>query len=200
MTLPASSQVCGAMVKWWVIASASRACRSMPAERSSATGQAPSKRSHVSVRGERTFYSYTAKGGIEREVEITDRPTATVVRQLLERPADAGEDLLAYQAGDYAAAKAALGYLGFTAIGFVLVLVALLLAAAIEPIVLGLRGRFQLSRVTVILLLYVLLALIGAASFFQGISVTMSSGASARILGDRTVTPAERMKANSIKG
>ncbi|WP_324273128.1 DNA topoisomerase IB [Blastococcus brunescens] len=63
-------------------------------------GLATLKRSHVSVRGERTFYTYTAKGGIEREVEITDRPTATVVRQLLERPADAGEDLLAYQDED----------------------------------------------------------------------------------------------------
>ena len=63
-------------------------------------GLATLKRSHVSVRGERTFFSYTAKGGIEREVEITDRPTATVVRQLLERPADAGEDLLAYQLDD----------------------------------------------------------------------------------------------------
>jgi DNA topoisomerase IB len=63
-------------------------------------GLATLKRDHVSVRGERTFYSYTAKGGIEREVEITDRPTATIVRQLLERPADAGEDLLAYQTDD----------------------------------------------------------------------------------------------------
>jgi DNA topoisomerase IB len=63
-------------------------------------GLATLKRDHVSVRGERTFYSYTAKGGVEREVEITDRPTATVVRQLLERPDDAGEDLLAYQAED----------------------------------------------------------------------------------------------------
>jgi DNA topoisomerase IB len=63
-------------------------------------GLATLKRSHVSVRGERTFFSYTAKGGLEREVEITDRPTATVVRQLLERPADAGEDLLAYQTED----------------------------------------------------------------------------------------------------
>jgi DNA topoisomerase IB len=63
-------------------------------------GLATLKRAHVSVRGERTFYSYTAKGGIEREVEITDRPTATVVRQLLERPADTGEDLLAYQLDD----------------------------------------------------------------------------------------------------
>ena len=63
-------------------------------------GLATLKRSHVTVRGERTFYSYTAKGGIEREVEITDRPTATVVQQLLERPADTGEDLLAYQTDD----------------------------------------------------------------------------------------------------
>jgi DNA topoisomerase IB len=63
-------------------------------------GLATLKRSHVSVRGERTFYCYTAKGGLQREVEITDRPTATVVRQLLERPADAGEDLLAYQTDD----------------------------------------------------------------------------------------------------
>ncbi len=63
-------------------------------------GLATLKRAHVSVRGERTFYSYVAKGGIEREVEITDRPTATIVRQLLERPADAGEDLLAYQTDD----------------------------------------------------------------------------------------------------
>jgi DNA topoisomerase IB len=63
-------------------------------------GLATLKRDHVSVRGERTFFCYTAKGGIEREVEITDRPTATVVRQLLERPADAGEELLAYQLDD----------------------------------------------------------------------------------------------------
>ena len=63
-------------------------------------GLATLKRAHVTVRGERTFYSYTAKGSIEREVEITDQPTATVVRQLLERPADAGDDLLAYQTED----------------------------------------------------------------------------------------------------
>ena len=47
--------------------------------------------------------------------------------------------------------------------------------------------------------LYVLLGLIGAASFFQGIAVTMSSGASARIVGDKSVTPGERMKANSVR-
>jgi DNA topoisomerase I len=63
-------------------------------------GLATLKRDHVTVRGDRTLFSFTAKGGIEREVQITDRPTATVVRLLLERPADAGEDLLAYQLDD----------------------------------------------------------------------------------------------------
>jgi DNA topoisomerase-1 len=63
-------------------------------------GLATLKRDHATVRGDRTLFSYTAKGSIEREVEITDRPTATVVRRLLERPADAGEDLLAYQLDD----------------------------------------------------------------------------------------------------
>jgi DNA topoisomerase IB len=63
-------------------------------------GLATLQRQHVHVRGERTFFSYTAKGGLEREVEITDRPTATVVRQLLERPGDPGDDLLAYETDD----------------------------------------------------------------------------------------------------
>lgn len=63
-------------------------------------GLATLRREHVHVRGERTFFSYTAKGGIEREVELTDRPTATVVRQLLERPEGTGEELLAYQVED----------------------------------------------------------------------------------------------------
>ena len=70
------------------------------AEENGTYGLATLRREHVHVRGERTFFSYTAKGGIEREVEITDQPTATVVRQLLERPADTGEDLLAYQVDD----------------------------------------------------------------------------------------------------
>ena len=70
------------------------------AEENGTYGLATIKREHVHVRGERTFFAYTAKGGLEREVEITDQPTATVVRQLLERPADAGEDLLAYQLDD----------------------------------------------------------------------------------------------------
>jgi DNA topoisomerase IB len=70
------------------------------AEENGTYGLATLRREHVHVRGERTFFSYTAKGGLDREVEITDRPTATVVRQLLERPEDAGEDLLAYQLDD----------------------------------------------------------------------------------------------------
>jgi DNA topoisomerase IB len=70
------------------------------AEENGTYGLATLRRDHVHVRGERTFFSYTAKGGIDREVEITDRPTATVLRQLLERPEDAGEDLLAYQLDD----------------------------------------------------------------------------------------------------
>ncbi len=51
------------------------------AEDNGTYGLATLRREHVSVRGERTFFSYTAKGGMEREVEITDRPTATVVRE-----------------------------------------------------------------------------------------------------------------------
>ncbi|MFC4694547.1 MULTISPECIES: DNA topoisomerase IB [Geodermatophilus] len=70
------------------------------AEENGTYGLATLRREHVTVRGERTFFRYTAKGGIEREVEITDRPTATVVRSLLERPDDAGEELLAYRLDD----------------------------------------------------------------------------------------------------
>jgi len=70
------------------------------AEDNGTFGLATLRREHVEVRGERVFFHYTAKGGIDREVEITDRPTATVVRQLLERPAEAGEDLLAYETED----------------------------------------------------------------------------------------------------
>ncbi|MCF6743764.1 DNA topoisomerase IB [Blastococcus sp. KM273128] len=66
------------------------------AEENGTYGLATLRREHVTVRGEKTFFRYTAKGGIEREVEIVDRPTATVVRQLLERPDDTGDDLLAY--------------------------------------------------------------------------------------------------------
>ena len=70
------------------------------AEENGTYGLATLKREHVHVRGERTYFSYTAKGGQEREVEITDQPTATVVRQLLERPGKSGDDLLAYETED----------------------------------------------------------------------------------------------------
>ncbi|WP_233517857.1 DNA topoisomerase IB [Geodermatophilus marinus] len=70
------------------------------AEENGTYGLATLRREHVTVRGERTFFRYTAKGGIEREVEIVDRPTATVVRHLLERPDDTGEELLAYETPD----------------------------------------------------------------------------------------------------
>ncbi|WP_409331414.1 DNA topoisomerase IB [Trujillonella humicola] len=70
------------------------------AEDNGTYGLATLRREHVSVRGERTFYSYTAKGGLEREVEITDKPTADVVRALLRRPEGTGEELLAYRLED----------------------------------------------------------------------------------------------------
>ncbi|PCI36902.1 MAG: hypothetical protein COB53_08130 [Elusimicrobia bacterium] len=47
--------------------------------------------------------------------------------------------------------------------------------------------------------LYILLGLIAGASFFQGIAATMSAGASARIMGDKTVTKEERKSANSMR-
>ncbi|MGY1857624.1 DNA topoisomerase IB [Modestobacter sp. SYSU DS0290] len=70
------------------------------AEDNGTYGLATLRREHVRVRGERTFFSYTAKGGIEREIELTDQPTATVVRQLLERPPETGEELLGYWLAD----------------------------------------------------------------------------------------------------
>ena len=70
------------------------------AEENGTYGLATLRREHVTVRGEKTFFRYTAKGSIEREVEIVDQPTATVVRQLLARPDDTGDDLLAYQLPD----------------------------------------------------------------------------------------------------
>ena len=63
-------------------------------------GLATLRREHVRVRGERVFFSYTAKGSIERELELTDKPTADVVRELLKRPEDTGEDLLGYWVDD----------------------------------------------------------------------------------------------------
>jgi DNA topoisomerase-1 len=66
------------------------------AEDNGTFGLATLRREHVRVRGERVSFSYTAKGGIERELEITDEPTASVVRELMARPDDTGEDLLGY--------------------------------------------------------------------------------------------------------
>jgi DNA topoisomerase IB len=70
------------------------------AEDNGTFGLATLRREHVEVRGERVFFHYTAKGGIERELELIDRPTATVVRALLARPADQGEELLGYALED----------------------------------------------------------------------------------------------------
>ncbi|MDE2292825.1 MAG: hypothetical protein KGL53_12145, partial [Elusimicrobia bacterium] len=46
--------------------------------------------------------------------------------------------------------------------------------------------------------MWTLMLLIGGHAFFQGISVTMDSGTNTRILGDDSVTPEERLRANSI--
>jgi DNA topoisomerase I len=69
------------------------------AEDNGTYGLATLRREHVRVRGEQVFFSYTAKGGIERELELTDKPTADVVRELLKRP-DQGEELLGYWVDD----------------------------------------------------------------------------------------------------
>lgn len=69
------------------------------AEDNGTYGLATLRREHVRVRGEQVFFSYTAKGGIDRELELTDKPTADVVRELLKRP-DGGEELLGYWVED----------------------------------------------------------------------------------------------------
>lgn len=70
------------------------------AEENGTYGLATLRKEHVRVRGERVFFSYTAKGSIERELEITDKPTASVVRELLKRPDGTGEELLGYWVGE----------------------------------------------------------------------------------------------------
>jgi DNA topoisomerase I len=70
------------------------------AEENGTYGLATLRREHVRVHGEQTFFSYTAKGGVMREVEIVDRPTADVVCELVKRPGKAGDDLLAYRLDD----------------------------------------------------------------------------------------------------
>jgi len=70
------------------------------AEDNGTFGLATLRREHVEVRGERVFFHYVAKGGIEREIELIDQPTARVVRALLERPEDQGDELLGYRLED----------------------------------------------------------------------------------------------------
>jgi DNA topoisomerase-1 len=70
------------------------------AEDNGTYGLATLRNEHVRVRGERVFFSYTAKGGIDRELELTDKPTADVVRELLKRPEGTGEELLGYWVDD----------------------------------------------------------------------------------------------------
>jgi DNA topoisomerase I len=66
------------------------------AEDNGTFGLATLRNEHVRVRGERVSFSYTAKGGIERETELLDKPTADVVKELLKRPVDTGDELLGY--------------------------------------------------------------------------------------------------------
>ncbi|MEK7656888.1 MAG: hypothetical protein AAB412_03970 [Elusimicrobiota bacterium] len=61
------------------------------------------------------------------------------------------------------------------------------------PTVFFLSGVFSLQAA-----LWTLFGLIAVHSFFQGIFVTMDGGSQARIIGDKSVTPGERMKANAI--
>jgi len=70
------------------------------AEDNGTYGLATLRNEHVRVRGERVFFSYLAKGGIERELELTDKPTADVVRELLKRPEGTGDELLGYWVDD----------------------------------------------------------------------------------------------------
>ncbi|MDP9430805.1 MAG: DNA topoisomerase IB [Actinomycetota bacterium] len=69
------------------------------AEDNGTYGLATLRKEHVRVRGEQVFFSYTAKGGVERELELTDKPTADVVRELRKRAGE-GEELLGYWVED----------------------------------------------------------------------------------------------------
>jgi DNA topoisomerase IB len=70
------------------------------AEENGTFGLATLRRDHVRVRGEKVSFAFTAKGGAERELDIVDEPTATVVRELVRRPEETGEDLLGYWLDD----------------------------------------------------------------------------------------------------
>lgn len=63
-------------------------------------GLATLLREHVEVGSRTLHFSFVAKGHKEREIEVTDVPTVTVIRQLLERPAGTGDELLAWQQED----------------------------------------------------------------------------------------------------
>jgi DNA topoisomerase I len=70
------------------------------AEDNGTFGLATLRRDHVRVRGEKVSFSFTAKGGVERELDIVDEPTATVVRELMRRPEPTGDELLGYWLDD----------------------------------------------------------------------------------------------------
>jgi DNA topoisomerase-1 len=70
------------------------------AEDNGTYGLATLRREHVRVRGGKVFFAFTAKGGKDWELELKDLPTAAVVRELLKRPDDTGEDLLGYWVDD----------------------------------------------------------------------------------------------------
>ncbi|MGY1808367.1 DNA topoisomerase IB [Blastococcus sp. SYSU D00669] len=70
------------------------------AEDNGTYGLATLRRDHVRVRGEKVFFAFPAKGGKDWELELKDKPTADVVRELLRRPDDTGEDLLGYWVDD----------------------------------------------------------------------------------------------------
>jgi DNA topoisomerase IB len=78
------------------------------AEDNGTFGLATLRRDHVRVRGEKVFFAFPAKGGKDWELELTDKPTADVVRELLRRPEhgqedgeeDGAEDLLGYWVED----------------------------------------------------------------------------------------------------
>ena len=74
------------------------------AEDNGTYGLATLRKEHVRVRGEQVFFSYTAKGGIDRELELVDKPTADVVRELLKQP-HGGEELLGYWVEDPASGE-----------------------------------------------------------------------------------------------
>jgi DNA topoisomerase IB len=70
------------------------------AEDNGTYGLATLRRDHVRVRGEKVFFAFPAKGGKDWELELKDQPTAAVVRELLARPDETGEDLLGYWVDD----------------------------------------------------------------------------------------------------